>query len=414
MQFHDQGVPVTYGSVGMKPADGDKSDGQKGVWEPSMRFGLTTTAESDPQGHGVKRLTFSEQGLTNNTCIRLDGDEELFGETGTVLANGVRVLSSRRGRWSEREADLGGNRMGKRSVWTYDREKVDEKVDVTQTVEIVGGEQSNRYDTCLVTYRIENRDSRPHRVGLRFLLDTYIGTNDGVPFLIPGQKHLCETKEDLQGESIPQFIRAIENPNKDDPGAIALLQLKVSGLEPPARVTLGAYPDPKLGERKGDPLCKQQETMWEVPVYDMSIFHDSAVTMYWDPKPLAAGEKRVVGFAYGLGDVAASAGGGLRLTTGGDFSPGGEFTVTAEVGNAVPGQTVTLTLPDSFNLADGGDLRRSVPAADGGGGDRLLPVATWKVKAGGAGEYPLKVDSSNGASQSTKIKIRQRTLFGGN
>lgn len=114
VQFHDQGVPVTYGSVGMKPADGGRNDGERGVWEPSMRFGLTMTPDADPQGHGgVKRLTFSEQGLTNNTCIQLDGDQNLFGETGTVLSSGVRVLNAQRGKWSDRSADLGGNRMGK-------------------------------------------------------------------------------------------------------------------------------------------------------------------------------------------------------------------------------------------------------------------------------------------------------------
>ena len=48
------------------------------------------------------------------------------------------------------------------------------------------GEQSRRLDTCLVRYVIENTDVRSHRVGLRFMLDTFIGANDGVPFTIPG------------------------------------------------------------------------------------------------------------------------------------------------------------------------------------------------------------------------------------
>ncbi len=380
VQFHDQNVPVKYGLVEMKPQGGDDSDGAPAVWEPSMRFGLTMTRAADPQGQGVKKLTYDENGLTNNTCVQLDGEQLLFGETGTVvLATGQRVLGFR-GKWKEMETDLGNDaqgvkRRGKRSVWTYDREKVD----VTQTVEIVGGEQSNRYDTCLVTYHIENRDGRPHRVGLRFLLDTYIGANDGVPFLIPGQNHLCDTQEDLQGDSVPQFIQAIETQDRQHPGTIARLQLKVGGVEPPNRVTLGAYPAPKLAEKTGDRRCRQQDTMWEVPVYDMSIFHDSAVTMYWDPKPLAAGKSRDVGFAYGLGDVAASEGGGLRLTTGGDFSPGGEFTVAAEVGNPTAGQTVTLTLPTGFQVA------RRRPDAAGPGGGRGRPPAPRRHLEGQGG-----------------------------
>ena len=411
VQFHDQGLEVFYGKVGMKPEAGVNEAGEPGVWEPSMRFGLTTTKDADPPG---KQLTFKNDGETNNTVVRLDNDELIFGEQGAVLQRtGERVLGFR-GRWKEKEADLGADAhgvSGKRSVWSYDPEKVD----VTQTVEIVGGAQSNRYDTCLVRYRIENHDTRPHKVGLRFLLDTYIGTNDGVPFLIPGQNQLCDTMKDLPREgAIPDYIQALESNDPKQPGTIARLQLKVSGLEAPDRVTLGAYPDPKLGGRMNDPRCKQMGTMWDVPLYDLSIFHDSAVTMYWDPRSLGPGEKRDLGFAYGLGEVAASEGGKLRLTVGGDFTPGGEFTVAAEVGNPTAGQTVTLTLPDGLKLSDGSDLKRPVPSAGLGAGDRLLPVVTWKVKAGAAGSYTIKVDSSNGASQSKTIKIKTRSPFGNN
>jgi hypothetical protein len=42
---------------------------------------------------------------------------------------------------------------------------------------------------------LENRDTAPHDVGVRFLLDTFIGTNDGVPFLIPGSSELCDTQK---------------------------------------------------------------------------------------------------------------------------------------------------------------------------------------------------------------------------
>ncbi len=418
--FHDKNVDVMYGTVGMKPQGGGADEGERAVWEPSMRFGLSLTREADPQGRNGVKLTFSEpgepaSGLTNNTCVKLDGEELLFGETGTVIQGGLnrRVLGFR-GRWVERETTVdmgtdakGVKHTGTRSVWSYDREKVT----VTQTVAVVGGAQSGRYDTCLARYKIENHDNKPHQVGLRFLLDTYIGSNDGVPFLIPGQDQLCDTQKDLQGKSVPDYLQALESEKQGQPGVIARLQLKVNGLEAPGRVTLGAYPDPKLGEKMGDRRCRQQGTLWDVPVYDISIFHDSAVTMYWDAKPLAAGTSREVGFAYGLGDVASSEGGKLRLTTGGDFTPGGEFTVTAEISQPVAGQTVTLTLPDGLKLADGGDLKRPVPA---GSDERHLPVVTWKVKAAATGKYTLQVDSSNGASASKKVTITTQSLFGGN
>ena len=43
------------------------------------------------------------------------------------------------------------------------------------------GREVRPLDTCLVKYKVENRDKSTHQVGLRVLLDTYIGENDGVP-----------------------------------------------------------------------------------------------------------------------------------------------------------------------------------------------------------------------------------------
>ncbi len=417
VQFHDHDERVTIGTVGMKPAEGAADDGEPAFWEPSMRFGLTMTKDADPQWRGdVKRLTFSEQGLTNNTCIKLDNDQLLFGETGTRMLKTGERIDAFRGRWKELEADLGRDsagapRVGKRSVWFY----ADEQVDVTQTVELVPGPQSGRLDTCLVRYRIDNRDGRPHTVGLRFLLDTFIGANDGVPFLIPGRNQLCDTHLDLQGRDVPLYIQACESDNLAHPGTIARIQFVLGGsLAPPDRVTLGAWPNAELRRLKGDRRCLQQDTLWEVPVYDISLLHDSAVVLYWNPQSLAPGASREMAFSYGLGDVAAGEGGGkLGLSLGGSFTPGGDLSVTAYVNNPAPGQTVTLTLPDGFQLADGGGLTRPAPALDFSSASRQSPV-TWTVKAGRPGDYTIKAESSNGAAQSKTVTIKTRSPFGDN
>ena len=43
-----------------------------------------------------------------------------------------------------------------------------------RVVELVRGEERNRLDTCLVRYVIDNDDTNPHTIGIRFLLDTWI------------------------------------------------------------------------------------------------------------------------------------------------------------------------------------------------------------------------------------------------
>jgi hypothetical protein len=408
LQFHDRDVPVLLGKTGMKPGgQADSDDGTHALWRPSMRFGLVARDPKDPGR--PKRLTFKPNGLTNNTVVRLDGNEWIFGDKAPVTADGREIGPTWPGHWSDREHHIeeardGGAwvQRGVQSVWVYD----DQHVVVTQTVDVVPGEQSHRLDTCRVRYKIENKDTVDHRVGLRFLLDTYIGDNDGVPFLLPGRKQLYDTMMDLnRRHEVPDFMQALEKPDLSHPGTIAHLQLKLGGsLEPPDRVTLGAWPNAGLSDRR----CREESTLWEVPLFSMQSLRppDSAVTIYWDARNLPPGTSREVGFAYGLGAVASDEGGQLGLTVGGSFVPEGQFTVTAYVRNPRPGQTVTLEVPEGFTLVDG-ERQQPVPPLPPEASSRISPV-TWKVQAPPReGQYTLKVQSSTGVSQKQDVTIKR-------
>jgi hypothetical protein len=231
-----------------------------------------------------------------------------------------------------------------------------------------------------------------------------------VPFLIPGSHQLCNTQREFHTTAeVPDFIQARETEDLERPGTIALIQLKVPGFDPPSRVTLGAWPNPVLG-----PLCRQEKTLWNVPVMPMKIIPpgDSAVTMYWEERPLQAGQSREMAFAYGLGSVAASeTGGQMGLSVVGSFVPGGEFTLTAEVRNPSAGQQLTLTLPDGLSIASGAPTQ-AVPPLAMNSPSPISPV-TWKIKAGSsAGTYKLQVQSSTGVKQSLPVRIKVRGIFG--
>jgi hypothetical protein len=379
---------------------------------PTMRFGLVMLKEPDPDDpERLKRLTFDAQGRSNNTCLRIDGSDRLFGENRSDL------FPETSGRWKGMNQPLEQNRPwpreGAKSTWVYN----DVKLAITQTVEVVPGEPSRLLDTCRVRYRIENRDQAPHRVGLRFLLDTYIGANDGVPFLIPGSQSLCDTKHTFDSPAeVPDFIQALEHENLDSPGTVAQVHFRLgAGIEPPDRVTLGAWPDRRLAasypEFRNE--LQQQYTGWDVPVLPMKTMRpaDSAVVMYWDERPLAPGAVREVGFSYGLGALSSGEGHGkLALTVGGSFAPGGEFTVTAYVRSPQPGQKLTLTVPDGFEIMEGG-AEQAVPPLPADATSRNSPV-TWKVRAARrAGKYTLKVQSSTGETQSQPVTVRTPRLF---
>jgi hypothetical protein len=369
--------------------DAKRDDALEARWLPdplpTMRFGLVTLYKGKEVGKGaaVNRLTFDPWGRTNNTCLRFDGrDERLFG--------------SARGRWEQRD--------GGKAVWVCD----DPKVAVTQSVELVRGEPSRLLDTCQVRYAIENRDSREHTIGIRFLLDTFIGGNDGVPFTIPGDSDLCDTLKDLrptEGKPIPDFLQALEKPDLAHPGTIAHLRLKLEGVkEVPERVTLGAWPNEAL--RVLDRKALGPSTLWEVPLLSMKSLepNDSAIVMYWKVEPLRAGEKREVGFEYGLWNL-ASEGSRLATTIDGAFRPGGALTVVAYVnagGIGPEDETLTLSLPEGFKLLDG-QATQPVPRA---AGNKNRPV-TWRVQAGSTGKYELTVKSSAGVSQTIPVEIRK-------
>jgi hypothetical protein len=441
LKFHNEESPVLLAAGGSVKSSGPQPDKvTPAIWEPSMRFGLSMV-------QGGKRLTFKPNGETNNTVILLDDvhpskpDNELitldprmgsgliFGETPwrhkeDAGKDGLNF----HGQWKkgERETVIAkdvekGKGGGFKSVWEYPKQKIV----VTQFVEIIAGEQSRKLDTVLVRYVIENNDTREHKVGLRFMLDTFIGDNDGVPFTIPNPNasELCDTRKDFDTASkVPDYIEALENGNDlTKPGTIARVQFRLGQrVEAPSRVTLGAWPntqlsDPKYGLGPDAVRCLQEKTLWEVPVFPIKAFDeqgDSCVVMYWPQKALPAGEKREVGFAYGLGNVSAGdkdSNGRLGLSVGGRFVPGGEFTLTALVANPKPKEELTLTLPEGFKLVSG-ELKQKVPPVPDGAARQTSPV-TWKIKAGNVGNYPLKVQSSAGASQNQPVTIRGSSIF---
>ena len=145
---------------------------------------------------------------------------------------------------------------------------------------------------------------------------------------------------------------------------------------------------------------------------------DSAVTMYWDPRPLQPtngkedpSKQRLVGFAYGLGSVASEQGGHLLLSMSSRVVEGQEFTLSAVVNDPAPGERLTANLPSDMKLVAGSDLTQDVPQAQEIDKKRRSSV-TWKLKAGKPGPFEITVTSSNGAKVTIKGKVnRARDIF---
>jgi hypothetical protein len=373
-----------------------------------MTFGLGVPDKSNP-GKFKSKLTYDDLGRTCNVCVRIDRTiEYLFG--------------SEQGKWRiPIKEPLGTDReghplIGARSVWQHTPPV---KVNIMQIVEIVPAGLSpdgkkRLLDTCLVLYAITNDDTTTHKVALRFMLDTFIGNNDAVPFTIAGQKEMCSTMKSFDRPAdVPDYISALEKQDLKNPGTVAHLSLKYGAMmEPPSRVTLGAWPAAALRKVDGGEKAAMQNTRWEVPVLPMALAKssenpggDSAVTMYWDDKELKPKETRTVGFAYGLGSVTGDKGEGqLGITAGGELVADKEFTLTAYVKNPAPGTTITLELPKRLKLA-GGTEKESVPPIPPGAASPYSPV-TWRVKASKGGVHRVKVTLNTGATTTHRLVVK--------
>jgi hypothetical protein len=357
-------------------------------FDDRKRFGFVLLKQRDPKNPDRhKRLTYEEKGGTNNTCVKVDGNQYLFGNLGS------------QGAWVKKEEARGNKRVGWDSSWITQNESIF----VKQSVDLVPGENSLLLDTVLVRYTVENRAKTPHSVGLRVMLDTFIGANDGVPFAVPGSEgkkdRLVDTMEIFDQKDIPDYIQALEKPDLRDPGTVAHLGLKIPGFEPLEKMVICRWPGNKEFRWGGREDYESMHANEEKP--------DSCVFLYWAVDEMNPGDVRKLAFTYGLNTISGVAGGEgkLALTSGGSTRPGDEFTVTAYVKNAEDGQVVTLTLPPGFSFAKGHEADKKIEK----GGD--LAQVSWRVKSGPKeGEFTLEA-ASGGARATRAVRIRAGGLL---
>jgi hypothetical protein len=377
----DGGIDVVPGKPG-KALEVDPRPRVAWQYGPNQKFGITAVETR-------KRLTYSADGSTNQTKVRGNGAEADFGDTNAKV-----------GQFTERDVKVAAdpNRKtygGSKSTWVSGKfvcTQILELVPSKQPV-MVNGQPKLVLDTVLVRYIIENRDTKNMKVALRTQIDTLIGNNDGVPFTVPGLRGLVTNFADFPTHGpIPDFIQALENPDLQNPGTVAHFSFKLGDkIEPPDRISLTHWPGGNYPK-------------WDVELVPLG--GDSAVVLYWNDKVLKPGEKRVVGYAYGLGSVSSTEPGSkLGITLGGNFDPGEVFSVTAYVQNPANGQTVKLELPRGLERSEGDEMQTVPPP---GAGSNNTSIVTWKVKVLQTGTFPLKVVSSNGASQSKTISIARQ------
>lgn len=164
------------------------------------------------------------------------------------------------------------------------------KTGITITQKIKPEPAGDRVKTR-ITYEIRNLSGAKHKVGLRLLLDTWAGQNDGVPFMIPAGNASQLFRNEVEFTPTASVMWQVFDP--DAAGAATQHQpglqniMVGDGLVPPDRIAFAAWQ-------------QAADTLWDYAVSaDRRVTGDSAVILWWNPADIAAGATQIVATELG-------------------------------------------------------------------------------------------------------------------
>jgi hypothetical protein len=91
----------------------------------------------------------------------------------------------------------------------------------------------------------------------------------------------------------------------------------------------------------------------------------------------------------------------LALTVGGNRKVGGALSVTAYLGRATAGKTVSITVPEGLALAEGQKAKHKIALK---ATDKFTQVS-WRLRAVKEGDHEIEVALSDGTKQRQKVII---------
>lgn len=270
----------------------------------TARFIIKTTG-GDPKldSDQDSLLLYEDYPPTSFSTIRIDEKEYKFGD----------------------EIGMFTSRMMRRNdiittVWNI------RNIDIRQTLKIVNGPTTGNLDTVEILYDIINKDNREHDIGIRVMLDTYLGKEDGAPFRIPQRGNITEEKA-LIGDEVPEYWYSYDD--LSNPSVIAQGTLRIQDNPPPDKIIFTSWE-------------RFNKYLWDFTIKPGRSFRrsiigplDSALAMYWSTGKLKPNENYTIKTYYGLmAPEAIPTDNVFNITLGGPTITKGEsIKVTADIKN---------------------------------------------------------------------------------
>lgn len=178
---------------------------------------------------------------------------------------------------------------------------------VTQKLRIINNPSTGNSDMVQINYSVQNLSGSDKNVGIRIMMDTMLGYNDGAPFKVPSIGNITHEKE-MSGSSIPRYWQAIDS--LVNPSVYAIGTLYSSGDLRPDKIQFTSWSNAYNGENS-----------WNYTVNpDNAITNDSAVSIFWNQRKISSNGTLSVNTYYGVGlstNVSTATKGNTNITGSG-------------------------------------------------------------------------------------------------
>lgn len=315
-----------------------------------------------------KKLLFERENNpeTSFTTFKIDGRDYIFG-TSTF----------------NRAGTINNSYTADNGILTTSTQKID-GIKITQFLEIIEDPEHANVGNVRIRYEATNDSRTSKTLGGRIMLDTQLGNNDAVSFVLGNRTITTETE--FVGDEIPDFYRTSDN--NFAPNVIAYGFLDGWGQSPPDKVVFAHYE--KLSTNLWDveidesfdftKSSKEKSELISLDDFlsDDNLGADSACAYYYNEMALAPGETRIIETFYGIGNFShynSDSPFGLTLNVPSQINVNsnktdytGKITVSAIIDNSLEGSkdltgvTVTLVKRDSaFSDVSGESYTKEIP-----------------------------------------------------